>query len=126
MGDFAVILANFAIEPGPQKHTDSPESIFIAASKAGWGSCRLMNGGRAAQTCLPLPSGPAPISVCLAPTPARPLGHSLGEVGLLAGSGSCEQYSLSLPRLVWQESQNSVGVAARAVEEGCALAHLRR
>lgn len=58
MGDFALILGNSAIELVLRKHIDLPESIFIAASKAGVGELRADEWTAKQPTEATLPCGP--------------------------------------------------------------------
>lgn len=61
MDDFALVLVT-AIDPGPRKHIDLPESIFIAASKDGVGEQQVDEWRKSNQSVKPCPH---PGTTCL-------------------------------------------------------------
>lgn len=73
MDDFALVLVT-AIDPGPRKHIDLPESIFIAASKDGVGELQVDEWRKSNLRVKPCPtSGLTDLSECPAPTQGQPV-----------------------------------------------------
>lgn len=82
MDDFALVLVT-AIDPGPRKHIDLPESIFIAASKDGVGELQVDEWRKSSLRVKPCPtSGLTDLSECPAPTQGQPaFGADTGSGG---------------------------------------------
>lgn len=146
---------NFAIELGPQKHIDLPESIFIAASKAGVGELQADEWRPSSQPVATLPGRPCLPQLLPCPHPGMEHGHCVSGIlvsrslGLFACShellrnqglsqpqtswspdpwgcsGGGVHWAVSWERCapcppkadVWKESQGTVSVATRAIEE---------
>lgn len=82
MDDFALVLVT-AIDPGPRKHIDLPESIFIAASKDGFRELQVDEWRKSNLRVKPCPtSGLTDLSECPAPTQGQPVfGADTGSDG---------------------------------------------